>query len=446
MGMGGLAGFKAHLMHVGNLNNKGTQALLASDFFIINKIIEGSSVSVSTTDIEGVNRLNLPFDVVLPPAVDIPYMKADELVNRFNLDRGGFSYRLLVSALLVFMALQTFFMLFSIIFEKIGLKPVYRGGLIRRIKESDLVISHSDENFKETASLLPLNPIWTVTWWSMLFSRTLDIMVARAFGKPIVMFPNSVGPFRTWIGVFLSRFSLNECDYLLIRDPVSYRIVGELKIRTPKILTYDTALLYSSYENESESKFSKPTVGVSPGVYSQSLSKIEVENYLLSHAKALDAIIEKHKVFVVFLPHYISGFSDDDLDISMSIVDLMKNKNRTKIITTNSVREFKLLLDQMDMVISSKMHPAVLAATGYVPIMCVAYDHKQTAFFQRLNMIDCTINIRNVTFESLLSTMEKTWNQRAKLQESLRLQIPRWQKDVNSAIKNVITRYNHPNS
>jgi polysaccharide pyruvyl transferase WcaK-like protein len=431
-------------MHVGNLNNKGTQALLASDFFVIKKIVKGSSISVSTTDIEGVTRLNLPFDVVLPPAVDIPYMKADELVKRFKLERGGFSYRLLVFALLIFMALQTFFTLFSIIFEKIGLKPVYRGALIKKIKESDVIVSHSDENFKETASLLPLNPIWTITWWSMLFSRTLDVMVARAFRKPIVMFPNSIGPFRTWVGVFLSRFSLNRCDYLLIRDPISFRIVSELKIRTPKILTYDTALLYRLSENEIESKFPKPTVGVSPGVYSQSLSKVEFENYILSHAKALDAIIEKYKVFVVFLPHYISGFSDDDLDVSISILEKMKNKNRTKIIKTNSVREFKPLLDQMDMVVSSKMHPAVLAATGYVPIMCVAYDHKQTAFFQRLNMIDCTIKIRNVTFESLLSTMEKTWNQRAALQASLRFQIPQWQKDVNSAIKNIITRYNHP--
>jgi polysaccharide pyruvyl transferase WcaK-like protein len=439
-----LTAFKAHLMHVGNLNNKGTQALLASDFFVINKIVEGASVSVSTTDIDGVNRLNLPFDMVLPPAVDIPYMKADELLKRFKLERGGYSYRLLVFSLIIFMGLQTFFTLLSIIFEKIGLKPFYRGALIKKIKESDLVISHSDENFKETASLLPLNPIWTVTWWSMLFSRTLDVMVARAFRKPVVMFPNSVGPFRTGVGVFLSRFSLNRCDYLLIRDPISYKIVSELKIRAPKILTYDTALLYSSSENESERKFPKPTVGVSPGVYSQSLSKIEVENYILSHAKALDAIIEKYKVFVVFLPHYISGFSDDDFDVSMSILEKMKNKNRTKIIKTTSVGEFKLLLDQMDMVVSSKMHPAVLAATGYVPIVCIAYDHKQTAFFERLNMIDCTLNIRNVTFESLLFTMEKTWNQRTALQASLRLQIPQWQKDVNSVIKTIVTRYNHP--
>jgi hypothetical protein len=80
--------FKAHLIHVGNLNNKGTQALVASDFFAVKKVVGDSSVAVSTTDIEGVRRLGLPFDEVLPPAVDIPYMKADELVKRLKIDRG----------------------------------------------------------------------------------------------------------------------------------------------------------------------------------------------------------------------------------------------------------------------------------------------------------------------------------------------------------------------
>jgi polysaccharide pyruvyl transferase WcaK-like protein len=76
--------------------------------------------------------------------------------------------------------------------------------------------------------------------------------------------------------------------------------------------------------------------------------------------------------------------------------------------------------------------------------VCIAYDHKQTAFFERLDMTDCTLNIRNVTFESLLSTMEKTWNQRAALQASLKSKIPQWQKDVNSVIETIVTRYNQP--
>ena len=76
--------------------------------------------------------------------------------------------------------------------------------------------------------------------------------------------------------------------------------------------------------------------------------------------------------------------------------------------------------------------------------MCIAYDHKQTAFFQRLNMDDCTLNIRSVTYESLLSKMEKTWNQKEALHASLKLQIPQWQKNVRQVIKDIVTQYHNP--
>jgi colanic acid/amylovoran biosynthesis protein len=436
-----LTAFKVHIIHVGNMNNKGTQALLTSDVLVLDETVNGASISVSTTDIDGVKKLGLPLSRLLPPVVDIPYDKADQLSKRFGFERKGLSYKILTLALLILMAVQIMLSLFSVILSKIGFKALYRSEVIESIKNCNIVISHSDENFKETASLLPLNLYWIITWWSMLISRTVDILVSRSFGKPVVMFPNSVGPFRTWIGRFLSRLSLNSCDYILIRDPISYRIVDEVGINTSKVLTYDTALLFNRSGKEILSDLSRPVIGVSPGIYGQSLSMAEVQNYISAHARALDRAVEKHGFSVVFLPHYISGFSYDDFDVSKFIVEKMRNKRRTKIIRTDSVAEFKLLLNRMDMVISSKMHPAILAVLGFVPVLCISYDHKQTGFFQRLNMSECTLNIRDVSYERLLFKIDETWNQRDTLGESLKHQIPQWKKNVRVTIQKVVSLY-----
>jgi colanic acid/amylovoran biosynthesis protein len=436
-----LTEFETHIIHVGNMNNKGTQALLTSDVSVIFETVNTASISVSTTDIHGVKRLDLPLSRLLPPMVDIPYDKADQLSKRYGFTRKGLSYKIFTLALLFLMFVQIMLSLFSVVLSKIGFKAFYRNEVIDSIKNCDVVISHSDENFKETASLLPLNLYWIITWWSMLVSRTIDILVSRSFGKPVVMFPNSVGPFRTWIGRFLSRLSLNSCDYILIRDPISYKIVDEVGINTSKVLTYDTALLFNRSGKEILSDLSKPVIGISPGIYGQSLSVAEVQNYITAHARALDEAIEKHGFSVVFLPHYISGFSHDDLDVSKSIVEKMRNKHLTKIIKTNSVAEFKHLLNRMDMVISSKMHPAILAVLGFVPVLCISYDHKQTSFFQRLNMNACIINIRDVSYERLLFKIDETWNQRKTLEKSLKRQIPQWQKDLKATIQKVISLY-----
>jgi len=436
-----MAVFKVHVVHVGNMNNKGTQALFASDVSVLEEAVNGVSISVSTTDIEGVKKLGLPLSRLLPPMVDIPYDKADQLSKNLGFGRSKVSYKILTLALLILMPVQITLSLFSVMQTKIGFRASYRSKVIESIKNCNIVISHSDENFKETASLLPLNLYWTITWWSMLVSRTMDILVSRSFGKPVVMFPNSVGPFRTWIGRFLSRLSLNSCDYILIRDPISYGIVDEVGIRASKVLTYDTALLYHHSGKETVDDIARPVIGISAGIYGQSLSAAEVENYIVAHARALDTAVEKHGFSVMFLPHYISGFELDDSDVSESIVRRMRHKHRAKIIRTNSVAEFKLLLNRMDMVISSKMHPAILAMTGYVPVLCISYDHKQTSFFQRLNMSECILNIRDVSYERLLFKIDAIWDKRGALAESLKRQIPQWQKNVRITIQKVVSLY-----
>ncbi len=434
--------FKAHFIHVGNMNNKGTQALFASDVYAVKAAVVGAVVSVSTPDVWGVKKLGLPLTVVLPPMIDIPYNKADQICKLKQRGRSGFYYKTLTLAILVLMPVQMVFSLLSVFMGKAGLKPFYRGDVIEQMKASSVVISHSDENFKETASSLPLNLQWALTWWSMLLSRTLDVMVARSFGKPVVLFPNSVGPFRTGIGKFLAKLSLNSCDYLLIRDPISFSIVDQLGIKTTKVLTYDTALLFQEQSRCSVAGgFSKPLLGVSAGIYSNSLSQTHVKNYITAHAKALDAAIQKYGFTVLFLPHYVSGFSNDDLDVSNQIRAQMQNQHQTAIVTIEEVSEFHAVLGEMDLVLSSKMHPAILAATSYVPVLCVVYDHKRTGFFQRLEMTQCTLDIREVSFEKLSSRISGVWAERDALHQSLSMQIPQWQQNVSSVIKRTVQVY-----
>jgi polysaccharide pyruvyl transferase WcaK-like protein len=424
------------------MNNKGTQALFKSDVSVIRSIVGREvSISVSTTDIEGVKRLNLSLEAILPPAVDVPYEKADQLVKKLRVGRKGVRYASFMIAMLYAMYVQAVLTIFSILLIKAGLGAPYRKETLKHVRDCDLVISHSDENFKESASLLPLNPYWAVTWWSMLISRTMEILVAKSFGKSVIMFPNSVGPFRTWVGRFLARLSLNSCDHVLIRDPISYEIVSHLGIRSAKTLTFDTALLFDTADKSNLDNFSRPLMGVSPGIYARALSQGEIHKYIMAHAWALDAAIERFGFFVVLMPHYVSGFHFDDMEISKLIKDNMKNRDKVQIVSTSGVDEFKRLANRMDIILSSKMHPAILGASGYVPILCVAYDHKQTGFFQRLDMVDCIVDIREISSQSLFSKIEYVWIRRKQLKESLENKIPACQSHLRRTLKKIIAPY-----
>jgi len=415
--------------------NKGTQALLISDISVIKDTVKGDvAFSVSTTDVEGVRRLNLPLAAVLPYTIDIPYEKADHYAKKFGFTRESLLYKTFAIAGLISMPIQIILSIISVMLVNVGLKAFYRADVLERVKGCRLVISYSDDNFKESASLLPLNIYWLITWWSMLISRAWEILIAKFLGKPVIMFPNSVGPFRTWIGRFLSKLALNLCDRILVRDPISYDVIKSLGVRAPKILTTDTTLLFNSKSDTALKDPDNPVVGVSPGIYSHSLSKQEVNRYVLAHAKALDRAIEKHGFSVVFMPHYVSGFKCDDLGICKSVLNKMKNADKAMIVNASSVEEFKELISRMDMVVSSKMHPSVFAASAYVPTLNVAYDHKQYGFFVSLGMSDCVISIREASYEKLLSKIDYVWNNRHSIKALLKIRVRVLQKHLKESI------------
>jgi polysaccharide pyruvyl transferase WcaK-like protein len=424
------------------MDNKGSEVLLRSDISVIREVLKGDvSLSVSTVNVEGVRKLHLPLNEVLPTIANVPYKTADSLAKKAGINRSTIRYKAFSVASLVYLFIQTTLSVISAVLTKLGLKAFYRSEVFNRMKNCDLVVSCSDENFKEAASLLPSNLYWMLTWWTMFFQRTFEITVAKYIGKPVVVFPNSIGPFKTWVGRFLSRLALNGCGYVLAREPISYEIAKSLGIGSRIIQTADTALLFKATKGVISGSFSHPVIGVCPGIYRYSLSDEQVRNYILDHAKALDAAIERYGFNVVLSPHYVSHLEYDDAEICELILEKMKNKNHAKIIVANGVEEFKSLLDHMDMIIASKLHPAVMGVSGYVPTLCIAYDHKQTGLFKLLGMEDCVISIMEVSSERISSKIDLIWKQRERIKASLLTRIPTLQEDIRKAVKKALSFY-----
>jgi polysaccharide pyruvyl transferase WcaK-like protein len=431
---------KIHIIHVGHMSNKGTQALLKSDDYALRDIVDGEvSLSVSTTDIEGVKHLKLPEStVILPTLIDLPYIVADNFAKRLGVSRKSIQYKILSLYALFLMFLETALLVPSVLLVRLGLPSLYKKDVLSRMARSDVVVSCSDENFKETASMLPLNIYWAITWWSMLFERMIEVTVAKYLRKPLVMFPNSVGPFRTRLGLLMSKLALNNFDAIIVRDSVSFNSMKKLGVVPGMTLTSDAALLFSADSRVPVRKFGSPSVGVSIGVYSQSLSEKDFEKFLSENARALDKIVELYDFDVCFFPHFLTGFENDDFEVSNLVKGMMKNSDRARVFKIDSLDEFKLCLEQMELLISSKMHPMVLATSGYVPTVCIAYDHKQTGFLRDLGLTEYLIDLKDVDSEAIVSRVGKVIENRAEIVALLKDKIPVLQNEVKSAMREVL--------
>ncbi len=431
---------KIHIIHVGHMSNKGTQALLKSDDIALREIIDGNvTLSVSTTDIEGVKRLNLPEGTAIQPTlIDVPYVVADNFAKRMGISRKSIRYKILSLFSLFLMFWETALLVPSVVLVRIGLPSFYKNDVLKRMAHSDVVVSCSDENFKETASMLPLNIYWAITWWTMLFERMIEVSVGSFLGKPLVMFPNSVGPFKTRLGLLMSKLALNNFDSLIIRDSVSFDALKKLGVVPEMTLTSDAALLFSADPKVPVHNFSSPSIGVSIGVYNQSLSEKDFQNFVDQNARALDKVVEAYDLDVCFFPHFITGFENDDFEVSKLVMSKMKNRNRARVFKIDSLDEFKLSLEQMDLLISSKMHPMVLATSGYVPTVCIAYDHKQTGFLNDLGLTECLIPLKDVDSDLIFSKVRTLIENKERIVSMLKTKIPILQEEVKDAMREVL--------
>jgi len=345
-------------------------------------------------------------------------------------------------ARLFFVPLQAFFALASCILTRAGVGTLYKAEVINTFRNCDLVISTSDENFKEGNLKLPFSIAWMVTWWSLLFVRTCEVVIAKKiFNKKVIVFPNSVGPFRTFIGRLLARIAFKNVDLLLLRDQTSVANVESLGIKLPTILTTDIAINFKANAKNNPKKLETSTIGVVAGAYFNALSENEIKNYVTAHAKALDYMIDKYDVNVVFLPHDVTGFKNDDYDMCTSILQRMRYKRKAKMIFVKYVDEYKLLLAQLEMLVSSKMHPAVLAASSNVPALYVVYDHKQTGFFEQLGLLDHCLDITAISYSCLVRKMESLWNSRKKVARLLSQTIPELQENVKKTIRKAVLTF-----
>jgi colanic acid/amylovoran biosynthesis protein len=431
-----------YIFHAGNMNNRGTQALISSDVSSINKIFNNNvDIIISTSDISGVEKLKLNIKEITATLIDIPFEKSDELIRKRGELKRGIKYTLFSLFYFIRMFLELFLVFISTIFMKIGLKPFYKSKILNYIKKSNIIISCSDENYKEGSSLYSMNFFWLLTWWSLLFSRTVDVAISTMLKKRVVIFPNSVGPFQTSIGKILAKLSFSRFSFTLLREAISYDIVKKMNINTNMILTGDAALLYEvNNEKKVIKKIGNPIMGISPGFYSGILSKREIENYIQVHAKLIDYAIEKYYMYIHLLPHYVSGFENDDLDICKKIYAQCNKKDYIKLIVSENLKIFKNELNGLDLHISSKMHPTILATSNFIPAISIAYDHKQIGFYQNFGLEGMAINLKGLTYEDLKNELDFVWQNRAKIKQQLEEKVPAIQGSILNSMKHAVEK------
>ena len=333
-----------------------------------------------------------------------------------------------------FIRSYTWFVLMRILHRDV--KFLVKGRLLEEYRKTDLLIDLSGDAISDDYGML------------VTLSIFAELLTATLLGKTIIIFPQSIGPFKNILTRKLARLVFNKTKAIMAREEITQKYLKELGINTPVYLVPDISFLLPAtsedntqkiIEKERLDKDSGPLIGMS---VSQSIARFarseeRYDYYVDMMAQITDHLIDKLKARVVFIPQVIGpGEQYDDRVIGNIIRSKVKKSDRVICINTEyQPEELRGIIGKCGMFVGARMHANIGALSMCVPTVAISYSHKTEGIMNMLDFGDYVLDFKSLTFDRLKQKVDDVWHNKDKIKMLLKSKIPEINKRTLLSIK-----------
>jgi colanic acid/amylovoran biosynthesis protein len=286
----------------------------------------------------------------------------------------------------------------------------------RELKErinADVIIDISMDHFSDDFGIIAE------------IEQSKDMLLGYFLNKPVVMWAQSVGPFKSRLTCWLAIYTLNKISIIMLREDVSIEYLRQLGISKAAIFkTADPAFtLFPSnmettkdiFTKEGISIIKKPIVGITLSwstlirdakhskllnlalmlfrvirfilpefifdyvqKLGQNYTPVNITEYVKTKKMNLfvDQLIENLDCSIILIPHCTDPILDDRT-VASSVISLIKRTDRVFTLKGDySAPEYKAIIGLCDLFIGSKMHSNIAALSLKIPTVSIQYGHK----------------------------------------------------------------------
>lgn len=221
-------------------------------------------------------------------------------------------------------------------------------------------------------------------------------LLARLFGKPLVMSPQTIGPFRSTSGRILGRFGLSLASRVYARDGLSRECVGELGFASRCHEVIDVAFALPYKRPNIDADVTRIGINVSGLLYNRGYDGQNRLGLSVDYPRLMEEccqyFLEKAGAEVYLVPHVISEAIPIENDVHAC--EQLKAKFPALKIAPRfaSPSEAKSFISGMDFFTGARMHACIAAYSSGVPVVPMAYSRKFQGLFGALGyerVIDC---------------------------------------------------------
>jgi colanic acid/amylovoran biosynthesis protein len=274
------------------------------------------------------------------------------------------------------------------------------------------------------------------------------IYMGKLLKKPVVLFCVSIEPCGNIIKK-ATRFVLNRVDLIIVREKLSQAYLQGLGIKTPISLGADAAFLLPDHLSPAvngwlakegvHKKADELLVGVSVRdwhflQYRGKLRRKKASNYFSAMVEAIKYLISDHGARIVFFTMVTYPATEDDRTITRNIAEAVGGDRVTVLTGDYRPEDLMQIFGNLDLIISSRLHATLLAASLGVPAIGIAGEHnKFKGIMEMLGAGEYVLLIDDMMASDLITKIDGLLGARDKVRKTLLINSARMKSLVESS-------------
>ncbi len=275
---------------------------------------------------------------------------------------------------------------------------------LRSWRAADVIISSGGTYLVEQYDLAP---------------RILDFRMAQRLGKPLVLFTQSLGPFRDPISRSELKKTLDHARLILVRDAESLdnlRAAGISTERTRVVADAafalaDLSTLARARERVFPQRGARIAVSVRDWPYFKTKSRVAgMADYSEAVAALVRHVVSKgHRVTFLSTCQGVPEYWTDDSATAKRILRDARIELGVQVDVDSQCRtptELLTELEAFDAVVATRMHAGILALSAGTPVVAIDYEDKARRLFSQLGVPDWSVDIEAISPGPLCRTWD----------------------------------------
>ncbi|MDT0166880.1 polysaccharide pyruvyl transferase family protein [Actinotalea sp. AC32] len=254
--------------------------------------------------------------------------------------------------------------------------------------------------------------------------KLYEVDLALALGRPVVLLPQSLGPFRVEKNRRVVRDVLGRVDAVFLRDERSLRFLEEIGARTDHVRVVPDIVfaLHTAAASKRLAAAEIPARGAKVAVSIRDCRAFfegspderadRDEAFRDAVAALVTTLVRDHGADVTFVStcQGVPEYWTDDSVVARAVADRLPDDvaARTRVDDAfHDTDELLALLGSFDLLVATRLHAAILGLDAGTPVLPIAYEFKTEEVMGQLGLGDLVVTIDDATPATLTAALDR---------------------------------------